>query len=62
MWIQALSSLNTAVKSGTTVNPQRNEPQPTIESLEELFGFCDNALRQEELDDGERKEERRRSG
>lgn len=54
--------MNTAVKSGTTVNPQSNEPQPTIESLEELFGFCDNALRQEELDDGECKKERRRSG
>lgn len=59
MWIQALSSFNAGVRSGTTLNPLTKEPAPTVQSLEELFGFCDNALRQEDHDDG-KKEERGR--
>ncbi|XP_019852740.1 PREDICTED: DNA-dependent protein kinase catalytic subunit [Amphimedon queenslandica] len=51
LWIQALSSFNAGVRSGTTLNPLTKDPVPTVQSLEELFGFCDNALRQEDHDD-----------
>ena len=52
LWVQSLSSLNTSIKVGTTRNPSSGKAEPTVESLVEMFTFCDKILRQEEEEDG----------